>query len=756
LQQTPANGVGWTTRFSGRVGGLAAGKAGEVEREQAHLTRLYDRLDQLRDQTRERLAEVRRRGATGTPQNRSERDAFATMYEDRLAQLNAVESGLCFGRLDMVGGDRHHIGRLGLTDERHDTLLVDWRAPVAEPFYRATATDSLDVVRRRHLRTRGRTLLDVEDDVFDLDRLTEEDKATLGGEGALLAALSARRTGRMRDIVETIQAEQDRIIRADPGGILVVQGGPGTGKTAVALHRAAYLLYTHRETLARTGVLIVGPNPVFLRYIEQVLPSLGETGVVLATLDTLVPGVSVTSADAVDVARVKADPAMAAAVAEAVASYQRVPDGPVTVVWDEHELVLTPADVATARSRARRTGRRHNRARYAFAKQLLRMLMRRLAVADPEVAAERWALQSLMRSDEFRDLVNSLWPLVSATELVERIYADDNGLLHREPGTGWTEADIPVIDEAWALLGDPNEMLEIAQQRRRQREDVAYAREVLATTGQGGADAATLARRAGTIAARYAGTGSDTLADRASHDAAWHYGHVIVDEAQELSPMAWRMLLRRCPLRSMTVVGDVAQTSAPWGATSWASVMEAVAPGRWRVEELTVNYRTPAEVMAVAGDVLRAIDASAPPPQSVRESGVAPFAMPADDLAATAADAAQRALATADGGTVGVLTPPALHADVLDAVRRQLPAATAGEPLEAPVSVLTVTAALGLVFDVVVLVEPALVADGPGGLRDLYVALTRPTQRLAIVHRQPLPAVLAKIRSGDEATFSVG
>jgi DNA helicase IV len=283
---------------------LAGGKTAEIEREQEHLTRLYDRLDTLRDQTRARLAEVRRRGPSGTPQNRSERDAFATMYEDRLAQLNAVEAGLCFGRLDMTGGDRHHIGRIGLTDEGHDTLLVDWRAPVAEPFYRATATKALGVIRRRHLRTRGRRLLDVEDDVFDLDRLTEEDKATLGGEGALLAALSARRTGRMRDIVETIQAEQDRIIRADPGGILVVQGGPGTGKTAVALHRAAYLLYTHRETLARTGVLIVGPNPVFLRYIEQVLPSLGETGVVLATLDTLVPGVSVTSADAVDVARV--------------------------------------------------------------------------------------------------------------------------------------------------------------------------------------------------------------------------------------------------------------------------------------------------------------------------------------------------------------------------------------------------------------------------------------------------------------------
>ena len=724
---------------------MAGGKTGEIEREQALLTVLYERLDLLRDQTRERLTEMRRRGATGTPQNRSERDAFATMYEDRLAQLNAVESGLCFGRLDMIGGDRHHIGRIGLTDEGHDTLLVDWRAPVAEPFYRATATDALGVVRRRHLRTRGRTLLDVEDDVFDLEALTEEDKATLGGEGALLAALSARRTGRMRDIVETIQAEQDRIIRAEPSGVLVVQGGPGTGKTAVALHRAAYLLYTHRDLLARTGVLVVGPNSVFLRYIEQVLPSLGETGVVLATLETMVPGVSVTCEDPPNVARIKAEAQMADLVAETVASFEVVPDGPLTVPFDEHELVLTPSDIASARSRARRSGRRHNRGRYAFAKQLLRMLIRQVVEIDPELAGQRWVVQSLMRSDEFRDVVNKLWPLVRPTELVERMYADAKGPLHREPGSGWTTGDIPLLDEAWALLGDPDEMLEMARQRRKQREDVQYAKEVLATTGQsqsGRVDAATLA-------ARYnAGGEAQTLADRAGRDVAWHYGHVIVDEAQELSPMAWRMLARRCPSRSMTVVGDIAQTSAAWGASSWRAVLDPVAPGRWREAELTVNYRTPSEVMAVAAEVLAAIDPALVPPTSVRDSGHPPVAVRAEhaDLTSAVASAAADAVAEADGGTVGVLTPNALHADVLSAVAGKLPDATAGEPLEAQVSVLTVTAAKGLEFDHVVLVEPGLVAAADdNGLRDLYVALTRPTQRLVVVHAHELPPVLAAL-----------
>jgi len=722
---------------------LVGGKTAEIEREQALLTRLYTRLDLLRDQTRERLAEVRRRGASGTPQNRSERDAFATMYEDRLAQLNAVESGLCFGRLDMSGGDRHHIGRIGLTDEGHDTLLVDWRAPVAEPFYRATATDSLGVVRRRHLRTRGRRLLDVEDDVFDLEALTDDDKATLGGEGALLAALTARRTGRMRDIVETIQAEQDRIIRAEPSGVLVVQGGPGTGKTAVALHRAAYLLYTHRDLLARTGVLVVGPNAVFLRYIEQVLPSLGETGVVLATLETLVPGIVVTAEDPPEVARAKADVRMADVIADAVASYERVPSQPVTMPYDEHVLVLTPGDVASARSRARRTGRRHNRARYAFAKQLLRLLVRQVVEIDPELSGQRWVVKGIMRSDEFRDLVNALWPLVSPTDLVEQLYAGADGVLHREPGSPWTAGDVPLIDEAWALLGDPKEMLEIAQQRRKQREDVQYAREVLATTGQSGrVDAATLA-------ARYnAGGEAATLADRAGRDVAWHYGHVIVDEAQELSPMAWRMLVRRCPGRSMTVVGDIAQTSAPWGASSWRSVLEPVAAGRWREEELTVNYRTPSEVMAVAADVLTAIDPALQPPTSVRDSGRPPVAIRSDptNLTKTVAAAAVDATAAADGGTIGVLTPPQLHGQVLEAVRDALPDATAGEPLEAQVSVLTVTAAKGLEFDHVVLVEPALVAaGGVNGLRDLYVALTRPTQQLVVVSAQDLPGVLSAL-----------
>src|SRR6266542_4162894 len=281
----------------------------ELEYEQAYVSILYQRLDTLRVRAAERL----------------ERDALVTRYRDRLAQLWSAESGLCFGRLDLADGTRRYIGRLGLADDDRESLLVDWRAPAARPFYRATPADPSGVVRRRHLRTKGRIVVDFEDDVLDLDALSDDERSGLSGEAALLAALNASRTGRMGDIVATIQAEQDRIIRSDLRGILVVEGGPGTGKTAVALHRAAYLLYTHRERLARRGVLVVGPNPTFLRYIEQVLPSLGETGVLLATTDELYPGVTATATEPPETAALKGSERMAGILAAAVADRQRLP-----------------------------------------------------------------------------------------------------------------------------------------------------------------------------------------------------------------------------------------------------------------------------------------------------------------------------------------------------------------------------------------------------------------------------------------------
>jgi DNA helicase IV len=733
----------------------------EVAREQELVTRLYHRLDALRDQTRTRLAEVRRRGASGTPQARSERDAFASLYEDRLAQLEAVEPGLCFGRLDFTGGERLHVGRIGLTDDRHDTLLVDWRAPAAEPFYRATPAEPYGVTRRRHLRTRGRDVLDVEDDVFDVEGLTDADRETLGGGGALLAALNASRTGRMRDIVATIQAEQDRVIRAEPSGTLVVQGGPGTGKTAVALHRAAYLLYTHRERLARSGVLVVGPGPAFVRYIEQVLPSLGETGVLLSTVEGLVPEIEVTGRDPSEVATLKADLRMADLVEAAVVARQRVPAEPLVVEFEDHELVLTPHDISTARARARRSRRRHNRARYAFAKQLLRFVIGRLAEVDPELARERWVVRTIMAADDFRAAVDDCWPRLSAADLIsdlltpaglelagkDLLCAEERALLAREPGSPWTAGDMPLLDEAWSLLGDPEEVLRAAAVRRRARADREYAQQVVAASGlRGQVDASTLAERFAE-----AGPGSRAVAERAEGDPDWEYGHIIVDEAQELSPMAWRMLVRRCPTRSMTVVGDVAQASAPWAVRSWRTALDPVALDRWQVAELTVNYRTPSEVMDVAADVLAAVDPSAESPSSVRDAGERPLAhqvREGEDLATRVAVVAGTARASVGDGKLAVITPERCYDAVVAAMQARFGAdvGTGAAGLDAPIAVLEVTEAKGLEFDAVVLAEPAeWVAAGDRGLRDLYVALTRATQRLDVVHSGPIPAVLGRL-----------
>ncbi|HEX9063991.1 MAG TPA: helicase, partial [Streptosporangiaceae bacterium] len=280
----------------------------EHEREQTYITTLYDRLDQLREGARGRLAGVLRQ-AGGTPAARYERESLAVMYQHQLAQLDAAENGLCFGRLEFNDGGRSYIGRLGIhaDDEDYDQLLMDWRADAARPFYLATAASPGDVKVRRHIKTRARTVQRLDDEVLDLAAADPSRHEGLTGEAALLAALGASRTGRMRDIVETIQAEQDHIIRSPMPGVLVVQGGPGTGKTAVALHRAAYLLYTFRRQLEKRGVLVVGPNATFLRYIEQVLPSLGETGVVLATPGQLYPGVDASAAERPEVAVLKGD-----------------------------------------------------------------------------------------------------------------------------------------------------------------------------------------------------------------------------------------------------------------------------------------------------------------------------------------------------------------------------------------------------------------------------------------------------------------
>src|ERR1700751_2785575 len=357
--------------------------------EQAYVTMLYGLLDAARERGETALREVHARGGGGTHQNRLERDISASEHENRIAQLNGIERGLCFGRTDDEHGDTLYIGRIGLRGDGYELKLIDWRAPAVRSFYAATSGNPQGLVRRRHIYTRQRIVTGVDDARFSLDKLSDSDKATLSGEAALIAAVSSARTGRMADVVATIQAEQDRVIRSALPGVLLVQGGPGTGKTVAALHRAAYLLYTHRRVLERRGVLVIGPNATFLRYISQVLPSLGETDVVLTSMAELFPGVTAAPDDDPAAAEVKGDLKMVGVLRRAVRDRQQVPPGDLEVTANGVGMTVPNEVVLRARDRPRGLRKPHNAARKLFVTEMLGALAAAEAAAldralDPE------------------------------------------------------------------------------------------------------------------------------------------------------------------------------------------------------------------------------------------------------------------------------------------------------------------------------------------------------------------------------------
>src|SRR3954451_4775316 len=631
--------------------------------EQTYVTGLHRRLDEVRARAVSRLEEALAT-VPHNPQAVGEREAQVELHSRRLVALDAAEGGLCFGRLDRRDADvPRYVGRIGLSaeDGAEEPLLVDWRAPAAQPFYVATPAHDLGVVRRRHIRTRGRTVVGLSDEILDVATAAAADGPALTGEAALLAELGAARTGRMTDIVRTIQAEQDRIIRADSRGVLVVQGGPGTGKTAVALHRAAYLLYTHRERLARSGLLIVGPSPTFLRYIADVLPSLGETGVVLADLGGLRPGLHADAVERPEVAEVKGRLGMAEVITAAVRNRQAVLDKPVQLEIDGTPLRFTKADAARARSRARTASRLHNEARPAFARAVIELVARKYAdklgenvlgdanlLGREDVAALR---REVAAEPAVHGLIDRLWPRLTAERLVRELFASpeqlaaatrgwsdaDRELLHPPGSSPRAPADVPLLEEPEELLGVDASAERAAPRRERQRRrehaqetlDLLHGSRSLDNEREEESEELTAGDLldAEGLAERQDEADTRSTAERAAADRTWTYGHVIVDEAQELSAMAWRLLLRRCPTRSMTVVGDVAQTGSLAGASSWREVLEPHLGGAWRLEELTVNYRTPAEIMEVAAEVRGAGGTAATAARSVRSTGVRPWAL---------------------------------------------------------------------------------------------------------------------------------
>ena len=663
-------------------------------------------------------------GRGGTTQARYERDVIEGSVQNRLGQLQLGSASLIFGRIDLDSEDRFYIGRLAVSDERQEPVVVDWRAPVAEPFYRATGREPMGLIRRRHFVSRGRELLDIEDELFDLDQLDEG----FQGHGALLAALDQNRDGQLRDIVATIQGEQDEIIRDPLKGMLIVQGGPGTGKTVVALHRAAYLLYTHRFPLEGQGVLVVGPNRLFLRYIEQVLPSLGEAGVYLTVLADLLKDlfddVRVTLPDNSTPAAVKGSERMVSVIGRAIKDRERGLRKDLTVGFGLTRLRITVNQSRQIVREARRRYRRHNAARKYVEKEFFAALANsHNSEPDPENVQYR-----LRRNPRVMEALEWMWPVLTPAQLLRDLYGSEALLasaardhlleeewmaLVRQRGESlaeyrWSDADVPLLDEA------------------------------------------------------YAGLGPRLDRDRKARDPELRtFGHIVVDETQDHTPMALRMIARRSLNGSMTLVGDIAQATAPGAASNWDQVLTYL-PSRTkepRVRELTLSYRIPAPNLELANKVLALAAPDLATPKAVRSVGTPPRVIRVEqERISSDYDLVQRAVALVEeesnalgGGSVAVIAPlslidqidVALEAKGIDYGRATTASRNVSGPLHPKIALMPVQLVKGLELDGTVVIEPAtILEEEPQGLRALYVALTRSTKRLAVIHERELPAVL--------------
>lgn len=648
----------------------------------------------------------------------------AQQLRRRRAELQHAESGLVFGRLDAQDGTTRHIGRVGLPAEQEDAepLVLDWRADAARPFYTATPVDPQGQRRRRHIRTLGPRVAGVDDEPLEAGATDQG----LVGEGALLAALDERRTGRMGTAVATLQREQDDIVRADARGPLVVQGGPGTGKTVVALHRVAYLLFSHPD-LARQGVLVLGPSSRFLDYIASVLPALGETSVVSRTCNTLLPGVDVSRDEPRELAEIKGralwQPALEAYVAALAPAAVDLP-----LVLDGERYTVAARLIQRALDSAR-SGRTHLAARTTFLERVRDLL------TDAVVERHEELLTSM--EEGFEDVLAG----------VDRAFArsDNRGIHSGATGSAvdgaLTESDVEdireriaadavvqaTLDEFWPIRearATLQELLEdqallarwVPQLSEAERALVAAEPPEIASS-----DLALLDATADLIGSPERREQGEFVAERAAADREWRYGHVVVDEAQELSAMQWHMVLRRTPARSITAVGDVDQTESPHAHTTWDEAVGDVFGSRWRRGDLTICYRTPREVMTLTGPVLRRAGSRNEPPRAVRSSGVEPWQVEvgADLLSARSAALHAELARRWEGGSVGVVAPE--HR--LESLRAEC----AGVP------VLTATQAKGLEWDATLVVDPDGIAAEPRGWNGLYVALTRCTQELGQV-----------------------
>ncbi|WLW57441.1 RNA polymerase recycling motor ATPase HelR [Streptomyces sp. YU58] len=696
--------------------------------DEQHFAAIAQCLEETIAELTDRLDTVRR-APGGMGQEAMDRDLEIHRLTSRLRTLRRFGLDLCLGH--MVGADASepvYVGRLGLTDSEGRRLLVDWRSPAAEPFFGATHANPMGLASRRRYRWTGGRIGDYWDEVFTPDAFAGH-HAALDDQSAFIASLGSDRSSRMRDVLGTIQADQDAIIRAGSRGALVVDGGPGTGKTVVALHRSAYLLHSDpRLGHRRGGVLFVGPHRPYLAYVSDVLPSLGEEGVQTCVLrDLVAEGAAAGVETDPEVARLKSSADLVKAIEKAVRFYEEPPTEGMTVTTHWSDIPLTPTDWAVA-FEAAEPGTSHNEGRGQVWEELLTLLVDKhegdASAEDGEVSPELLR-KSLRQNRELLTAFNRAWPLLEAADLVSDLWTvpaylrmcapwlsrDEVRLLQRADGQAWTVSDLPLLDAARQRLGDP----EAARQKRRNEAALAAERERMNTVVDSLIAVADDEYGMGLVTMLRGEDFHDALVDETALTAAdpdrlaGPFAHVVVDEAQELTDAEWQMLLLRCPSRSFTIVGDRAQ--ARHGFTeSWRERLERVGFDRIELASLTVNYRTPEEIMAAAEPVIRAALPDANVPTSIRSGGVPVGHGSAADLDAVL----DGWLAEHDDGIACVIGDPAFRAT-------------------SRVRSLSPELSKGLEFDLVVLVDPQDFGEGIEGAVDRYVAMTRATQRLVIL-----------------------
>ncbi len=662
----------------------------EIAAEQAHLDHALHSLAAMRQRAEGLLRDLI---AAGTP----DLDYVAALSR-RVSLLADSPRPLLFGRVDEEGGPAWHIGRRHVEDTRSDPVVVDWRAPVAVPFYRASAKDTLGLARRRQIMVDRRTVVAVADDLFAGG--DEAGATRLRGGDALLAELERARTGEMLDIVATIQAEQDEIIRAPVHQLLTVQGGPGTGKTAVGLHRAAFLLYNH-PGLSGDGVLVLGPSRAFLRYIAQVLPSLGEEAVVQTTIADIAPKAKVRVQEPMEVRRIKGDARMAELLRRALEGRRRVLEEDISLRVRFARATLSAERVndlvasIAARPGPYKAGRLALRARLVSEARRVFRSSARLG------ADEAWFEGELTSSEEFITLLETLWPAVSPTALVRDLLSSRSQLQQH--------AAALFSDAEWRLLLRP---------------------------------------RGATVSATAWSVDDLALLDEATFLTGGRsrtYGHIVVDEAQDLTPMQFRMIARRAPSGSITVLGDLAQATGPWSYTDWAEIrahLPETAPPHH--DELTLGYRAPGRVLDFASRLLSEAAPGVNPTSSIRPGRTDPAVHRVEPSALVGAAMTEAHALSREHALVAVVVPEELVAEFTRLARRDGDVGLLErDAMSRPVTIVPAPAAKGLEFDAVVVVEPSAIAgEDRRGLRLLYVAMTRPIQHLSVVHARPVPAPL--------------